>query len=453
MNLLSNTTKRPRARRLLPCAVTTALIACGARSDLGDVDSNDASGDALQDAAVSDHNTPNDALVDAPVFDDASPDAFSDVAEVDVSVPDDAAIPDAGGPLATIAGLGAHGCATNVGGIVKCWGAPWLGDGTSNGSTKAVVVPLPAPAIKVVIGDTVNCARLQDDTAWCWGSTFTGMLGPPWVKTTATSPIQIVGLGNQVLDISVGTSHACAVVSSGGVKCWGRNDQGELGNGTTFDSLKPVDVLGLAGKVIGLSVNGGSSCALLASGSIQCWGQNSSGQLGTGDEGDLHSAGQTVSSITNAIAISAGGVYACALLATGAVKCWGDDGVGELGDNVVWLDASADTVSPVPVNVLTLSSGVSMIASAALESCALLTTGAVKCWGRNHLGGLGDGTTVTRHAPVDVLGLQNGVVAISETVAGGCALLSNGGAKCWGSMGDYGADGGGATPVAVVGLP
>lgn len=448
----SLSTTRKRARGIVTWSVTTALLACGARSDLGDTDLNDASVDALQDAAVLDHTTPNDAFVDAPVFNDASSDALSDVALVDVA-PDDAAIPDGGGPLATIAGYGGHGCVTNTSGVVKCWGGPWLGDGTNKGSTKAVVVPLPAPAIKVVFGDTVNCARLQDDTAWCWGSTFTGTLGPPWAKTTATSPIQIAGLGNQVLDISIGFSHDCAIVTSGGVKCWGRNGVGQLGNGTTIDSLKPVDVLGLAGKVVGVSVGGSSSCALLANGSVQCWGQNSSGQLGTGDETDTQSAGQTVSSIINATAISVGGPYACALLATGAVKCWGDDGVGELGDNVVWLDASADTVSLVPVDVLTLSSGVSMIASGGLQTCALLASGGVKCWGRNNYGALGDGTTITRRTPVDVLGLQTGVIAISETTAGGCALLSKGGAKCWGSTGDYGADGGGATPVDVVGLP
>ena len=198
---------------------------------------------------------------------------------------------------------------------------------------------------------------------------------------------------------AVGGSLSCALRAGGAVKCWGRNEYGQLGDGTTSEgSVVPVGVSGLGSGVQAVSSGYNHACALLAGGAIKCWGHNQQGQLGDGTT-TSRSVPVGVSGLgSGVLTVSSGGHQSCALLAGGAVKCWGDNQYGQLGDGTT-------TSQSVPVGVSGLGSGVQAVSVGNNHSCALLAGGAVKCWGYNQYGELGDGTTVSRAVPVGVSGI------------------------------------------------
>jgi alpha-tubulin suppressor-like RCC1 family protein len=182
--------------------------------------------------------------------------------------------------------------------------------------------------------------------------------------------------------------------TDGGVKCWGANYGGELGNGTTSETFIPgaVDVLGLAHGVSAITAGNGYNCALTNSGEVKCWGYNAYGQLG----GDAPTEGVPVDvvGLSGVIAVDVDGL-SCALTGPGGVKCWGANNVGQLGDGTT-------TDSTVPVDVRGLGSGISAISVGGLHACALTAGGGVKCWGFNPYGQLGNDTTTNSAVPVDV---------------------------------------------------
>jgi alpha-tubulin suppressor-like RCC1 family protein len=190
------------------------------------------------------------------------------------------------------------------------------------------------------------------------------------------------------------------LTTSGGVKCWGSNSFGQLGNNTTTSSPVPIDVPGLDSGVLEISTGGQHACARLASG-LKCWGANLKGQLGNNTEtGSGPSVPTLVTGIgSDAIAISLGGEHSCALLSGGEVKCWGRNSEGQLGNNTT-------TASPVPVSGSGLTSGVVVISSGAAHTCVVMETGAAKCWGSNLYGKLGDKTRANRLMPVAVTGFE-----------------------------------------------
>ena len=210
--------------------------------------------------------------------------------------------------------------------------------------------------------------------------------------------------------ISAGADHTCALTRAGGVKCWGYNWAGQLGNGTTSDSSTPVDVVGLSSGISAISAGGNHTCALTRAGGVKCWGDDGRTQWTK----SRSTTPTDVSGLSSGvIAISAGAArHTCALTRAGGVKCWGDNGNGELGNGT-------RSYSATPTDVIGLTSGARAISTGNGRACAITSVGGVKCWGH--------GDT----APVEVVGLSSGISAISAGGGLACALTSAGGVKCW----------------------
>jgi alpha-tubulin suppressor-like RCC1 family protein len=158
-----------------------------------------------------------------------------------------------------------------------------VGDGTTSGRyTPVDVTGLASSAVAVTCGRYHTCALLDTGAVQCWGRNDVGQLGNG-LSTDSSIPVNVTGLSSGVTALSAGHFyHTCALLDSGGVRCWGENVSGQLGDGTTTNRPTPVDVSGLASGVISVSSGGYHSCTALAGGNMMCWGLNDSGQLGNG---------------------------------------------------------------------------------------------------------------------------------------------------------------------------
>jgi alpha-tubulin suppressor-like RCC1 family protein len=296
-------------------------------------------------------------------------------------------------------------------------------------SPTATATPLPFTGQAVTAGSQHTCALTSTGGVKCWGLNDYGQLGDGTVVSRNT-PVDVSGLGAGVVAVSGGGRHTCALTSAGGVKCWGRNNYGQLGDGTLSDRHTPVDVSGLTSGVTAISAGGYHTCALLSSGAVKCWGRNNRGQLGDGTTTN-RSAAVNVGGLAGAIAVSAGGSdlqggHTCALTGAGGAKCWGRNDLGQLGDGT-----TSDRHQP--TDVAGLGSGTAEVHAGRYHSCARTNSGAVKCWGWNISGQLGNGTTTTSNVPVDVIGLQSDVTSLAAGGLHSCATSANGGARCWGA--------------------
>ncbi len=180
----------------------------------------------------------------------------------------------------------------------------------------------------------------------------------------------------------------------GDLFCWGGNFSGQIGDGTTTTQPMPEMILGQTSAVSAFAEN---TCAVANNGEISCWNANDQGQLGIGSMTPKHTP-NNIFDLTDFSAVAGGQSHVCALTVGGGVKCWGDDGYGQLGDG-------GNTSNTQTVGVMGLSTGVLSIAAGGFHSCAVMATGGVKCWGDNQIGELGDGTTNNSSTPVDVVGL------------------------------------------------
>jgi alpha-tubulin suppressor-like RCC1 family protein len=333
------------------------------------------------------------------------------------------------------------------------------------------------------IGDTA-CAVLTSGGVDCWGDNSYGQLGNDSASSSAT-PVQVVGVGGVgtlfgVASLASDGQGFCALLLSGGVDCWGRNDQGQAGNGGFGNRTTPVQVIGVGGVgtlsgVAAVTNDGESFCAVLNSGDVDCWGDGYFGNLGDGNfytTGNFGSATPVqvvgvgrVGTLSGVTSLTAGVGYGiCALLSSGGVDCWGDGSSGQLGNGLAFNDntESATPVQVVGVGGVSLLSGVASI-STDLQGgfCALLESGGVDCWGEGDNGELGNGGFASSATPTQVVavggvGALSGVASLSGDSEGYCALLTSGGVDCWGT-GSNGNLGNGAVsnrdaPVQVEGV-
>jgi alpha-tubulin suppressor-like RCC1 family protein len=328
-------------------------------------------------------------------------------------------------------------CAEFANDHVECWG--WDGLGELGNGTTEYSFPLPVEvrglsnATQISVGASHSCAILSSGHLACWGQNEHGALGDGNTEAYSDVTAEVVGV-TSAAQVSAGSLHTCALLETSGLVCWGMNNYGQLGDETLTDTDVPVSVAGLGSGVAQVSAGGYHTCALLlVGGGVKCWGYNFQGQLGNGTNIDsLVPVG--VEGVASATQIAAGGYHTCALLSTGHVECWGDGYWGQLGNGIAY-NGSAEG-SNLPVEVAGIADATA-IASGNVFSCALLSTGHVECWGGSEYGQLGDGSDSDDEGhpgiPTEVQGIEGATaVAASSASYSACALLSTGTVKCWG---------------------
>ncbi len=348
-----------------------------------------------------------------------------------------------------------------------------LGDGGSNTNTNApssTAIDLGSgrTAIAVSAGDYHTCAILDNGDAKCWGKDSHGQLGDGGSNTDTTAPSSTaidLGTGRTAVAVSAGSRHTCAILDNGDAKCWGQDSYGQLGDGgsntdTNAPSSTAID-LGTGRTAVAVSAGWSDTCAILDNGDLKCWGRDNFGQLGDGgsntDTDAPSSTAIDLGSGRTAIAVSAGDYHTCAILDNGDAKCWGKDSHGQLGDG----GSNTDTNAP-SSTAIDLGTGRTAVAVSAgwYHNCAILDNGDAKCWGQDSYGQLGDGgsntdTTAPSSTAID-LGTGRTTVAMSARGDHACAILDDGDLKCWGQdsygqLGDGGTNTDQGSPVSVSG--
>jgi alpha-tubulin suppressor-like RCC1 family protein len=303
-----------------------------------------------------------------------------------------------GDGIASIARGASHACVIETGGTVRCFGDSR--NGRLGGELGEPLVADLDRVAELALGDQHSCARKTDGTVWCWGQHTDGEVG------IGNVAVEFCGSGGQVCQptplelalsdirqLAAGGHHTCALGRGGKVWCWGRNDRGQLGSPPLGISRAPREVVGLPSEVISLEAGGDVSCALLVDRSVVCWG-SAPGVVTTGIDPS------PVLGLSGVQEIVVAGASACARLASGQVRCWGQNDTGQLGNGTT-------TDSPTPVNVLGLPDA-REIECGPSHCCATRTSGQTVCWGQNAVGRLGTGDDVVALSPrttVDLLAL------------------------------------------------
>ncbi|MGP8181239.1 MAG: RCC1 domain-containing protein [Acidimicrobiales bacterium] len=370
-------------------------------------------------------------------------------------------------------------CAVLKSELVKCWGynhggfpgapgeaAGLLGDASGEEFSDVPVTVKGLTGVKSLVSDRNGygsafgfCAVWGRGGVKCWGSndavisggvTGTGLLGNGSNETSSDVPVTVKGL-TDVKSLASDQAGYCALLRSGRAECWGDNDYNELGDGqlgdlagsgssTQVSSNVPVVVKGLT-SASSLASDGIGYCALLRSGGVQCWGNNSFGELGDGSKPSPKTnygsdVPVRVKGLADAVSLSGTDYGYCAQLRNGGAKCWGSNSFDELGDG---RPSTAQAYSAVAVTVKGLAGAATLVGGddngstgSGYTYCAVLKTSTAVCWGQNGYGELGDdGSESASDVPVAVKGLA-GVASLEVGTGSACGVMKNGGAECWG---------------------
>ncbi|MEM9191941.1 MAG: hypothetical protein AAGF12_22400 [Myxococcota bacterium] len=293
-------------------------------------------------------------------------------------------------PAARVSSGGAHTCALTVAGDAYCWGRNISGELGTDSDAASVATPTRVPLDGVSVlaaGDGFSCAVLDDKSRWCWGDNDDGQLGLGDLGPDTDRRVPETQGPSDWATLSLGGSHGCGIGTSGSLRCWGRNVEGQLGLGSTGPTPLPATVLvGDAPFVVtDVGLGRSHSCAVRDDGTLYCWGANNRSQLGLGTGGAA--AGrllpELVSADTDWALISTGDFHTLGLRTGGFLFAFGDNGVGQLGTG-----DTAIRTRPWPVGVTAWA----LIRGGQAHSCGLLG-GSLYCWGDNQYGqlGVGDG--------------------------------------------------------------
>lgn len=300
----------------------------------------------------------------------------------------------------------------------------------------------PAPfRSTVAAGNDFSCAVTTKSTVRCWGANDAGQLGDG-TFSPHPEPVAVTGVTDAVAVTAGSGGHACALTGSGEVQCWGANDIGQLGDGTTTTSPVALRVQGLPGPALSVTAGRSHTCALVG-GDVYCWGSNDAGELGTGTTTDSSQPQRVRGLPGSAVAVSAGTGFTCALTDRGRARCWGDNGDGQLGDG-------GTTASPLPLEVRVPDVRFDAITTGDTHACAI-SGGSAYCWGANDGGQLGIGTRKRTPDPHRVIALTD-AQSISAGHARTCATTAGRGVLCWGDAGAENIDAPAPTPVRGLGV-
>jgi alpha-tubulin suppressor-like RCC1 family protein len=289
-----------------------------------------------------------------------------------------------------------------VGNTLFTWGYnPFGGLGDNTGTNRSNPVQTVAGGInwKSVVGGLYHTAALKTDgTLWCWGyNTTYGSLGD---NTTVgkQSPVQTTSFGTNWKQVSAGSSHTAAIKTDGTLWSWGRNSYGALGDNTIAHKSSPVQTIAYGTNW--KQVDGGvyHTAAIKTDGTLWCWGYNNVGQLGDNTVAHKSSPIQTIAYGTNWKQVSTGITLTVAIKTDGTLWCWGQNTTGQLGDNT-----GAGGSKSSPVQTITFGTNWKQVACGRLHTAAIKTDGTLWCWGENVSGGLGDNTSTSRSSPVQTI--------------------------------------------------
>ena len=341
----------------------------------------------------------------------------------------------------TIAAGTYNSCAILENQSMVCWGDNeygQLGDGTTDGSAVPIYVNVAAneTPVEVTVGQVTACALMESGNIYCWGSGYYGKMGngEPWsddyVNTEMRQVLLPEGQGGQTVSISGG--HICTILDNGDVYCWGRNNQGQLGYGGLSNRNIPVKV-NLPGQRSAIAISTGTymTCAITTDGMGYCWGENDEGQLGNGTTNSRRTTPVEVlfPSGYTPVSISAGDDFSCALMDNRKVMCWGENNDGRLGQGPLATD---DETTPVWV-IMGDSETAHFLDIGTKSACMILDSGETKCWGTNEEGQIGQGDTDLDFypTPTEVNG-NHDFVALSINSDTICAITSDAEGYCWG---------------------
>ncbi|MBU6375573.1 MAG: putative Ig domain-containing protein [Bdellovibrionales bacterium] len=385
---------------------------------------------------------------------------------------------DGGSPDFTTLSVGtSHACGITSSGTLKCWGdnsSGQLGDGSTLSRSSPITIDGSTSYRAVAAGLSHTCGITSSGTLKCWGSNTWGQIGDGGATTNRLLPSRVDPFTSYQA-ITAGSNHSCGISASGQLKCWGQNGSGQLGNGNFSGWITPT-IIDIETRYQQIDAGYSSTCGITTTGALKCWG---SGPLGRGDNsssnfpvlidagvlfksistGDYTSCGVTEAGVLKCwgsnypgtplliptvvdpgveyLSASSGEVHQCGVTSLGFIKCWGISANGRLGDGV-----NGNYTPSTPTLVDSNTSFISVQAGGAF-SCGITSSGAVKCWGNNKYGQLGQGVQTQKVGPT----LIDGGAGYSQLSAGRyhtCAISSSGSLKCWGTN-TYGQLGDGST--------
>jgi alpha-tubulin suppressor-like RCC1 family protein len=334
------------------------------------------------------------------------------------------------GCVSSVAAGDAHSCAVKSDGSLWCWGKNDQGQ-LGNGSKNDALAPsrvlesngLPLTgAVKVVAGNAFTCVLKQDATAACWGANDVGQLGTG--STMLNDPVpQLIPLA-MVTDVGAGARHGCASLQSGNVWCWGANDTGQIGPGAgPTGSSMPVPAVDKGNQQVkAIAVAGGLShtCAIAPDHTLWCWGSDVDGELGDGAMAATNTSVQAASLGTHVTAVTLGAHVTCALSDSKVVSCFGLNDHGQAG---------VAGGQPVAVPTALALPSLTRVALGGAHACARQVGGGVFCWGSDGRGQLGDGMMSDSATPKRARG---GAGAVAGGLTHSCAARVDG-LDCWGA--------------------